>query len=1573
MSRTSFVRLLAAASTSFLFATFAASAQEILKIEDQGAVKKFVLAEDEVLLQGDTTNGERLRDDIEAALPGATVLETRHGEALTRLPQRIDRRKAAARQEAIQQAAPQYPSNPVLYHDGVPRTLGNRRYVGQRVLVELGQGKTLEQLRAETRAARAEASKLPGHALLTFEDGWQSLGASEGLNARGVKARPLLRRYAERMAVPNDPYVLDQWHIKNRGQAGGLVGADANLFQAWDMALGTNVTVVVVDDSLETTHPDLDENTPPANSGAHIDYRSGGTNPSPKAYDDAHGTSVAGVIAARGNNGIGVSGAAPNAQLLGVRLIGGFFDPQTAYDALTWQPAGFTSSVSNNSWGYGGVGMYALDPLERQALVDAATNHRGGLGQVTLFAAANNDRYFNGGGYTSQDANYQPFANSRFVIGVAACTNYGDHSYYSNRGASVLISAPSNGGSLGIFTTDNVGSSGYNSRLDPGGQPTDQAYTNSFGGTSSATPLTSGIVALMLSANPNLGYRDVMEILATTARKIDGTNPDWVTNGAGFDFAHAYGAGMVNAAAAVARASTWTNLPAVTTFSRTAPSLPASIPDASSTSVTRTFDFSNSANLRVEHVEVVIAATHPNRSDLEIAITSPSGTRSILNPIRVRPNVNYTGDDDRDIGSPGNGWVFMTTHHWGENSSGTWTVTARDGRSGSTGTLDSVQVRVYGTPAVPQRLRFAQKLVNVQEDAGTADLVVQRLGQTSTPAQVSYSVVGGSATRDVDYVLANGILSFAPGEAQKTITVSILDDALPESSENVFVVLSNPVGATLGGGSLCTLSISANDGNFVTIAAIDAEAAETPSNVPKNIARFAVTRAVVDDIPLTVGFTIDNSAGSASNGTDYALVSASVTIPAGLDSAFITVTPVDDGAFEGTETVRISLEPADDYALGAPDEATATILDNEIPEVNLLTSSTTLSETGLTNATLTVFRDAPAASELVVDLFIGGSAQPGLDYEALPTSVIIPANSAQTTLPVKPNDNFVFNPARTIFVQLGSKPDYKEGFNKSAEIRLVNDEPAPDAKKPAVTIATPKPKQRFAAGSLSTLPASGLAKDNLKVTSVQFRVNGGDWQAATLPDPPTSWSADLLAHSRPGPNLLEVRAKDEDGNFSLVVSRPFTIVQERSLTVTTVGPGSVTPGSGVFEAGQTYTLKAKPQTGNVFAGWTGDLSGSSKVLTFTMPDADTAVTATFMDNPFADSVIGRYTGPVSGASSLPELTGLLDITVTKTGAFTGKLWYEGIGYPLKGEFSGQGQFSGFVKRAKRVPLAVTLTLDLNPAGSLAITGAIDGNAQPSSVLAKRAGYDAKLKPLNAEFARGYTFYLPPLAPADLSKPQGYGVGTLSVSTAGVVKWAGLLGDGTKAAQSTVLDAQNTWPLYLPLYKGGGYIAGQVAHDTAAAGSDLSAALNWVKPPAPKDRYFPDGFTIEGTSFIGVNYTAPQKGARVLPGYDAAPANSGPLTLSAGNLNPAINKVLKLLPTNVAEILPLGADKLKISISAKTGAVSGSFVFPITRKVTPIKGVILQNKIGKGVGLFPGSTLNSPTLQTGRLDFEPATP
>jgi hypothetical protein len=210
---------------------------------------------------------------------------------------------------------------------------------------------------------------------------------------------------------------------------------------------------------------------------------------------------------------------------------------------------------------------------------------------------------------------------------------------------------------------------------------------------------------------------------------------------------------------------------------------------------------------------------------------------------------------------------------------------------------------------------------------------------------------------------------------------------------------------------------------------------------------------------------------------------------------------------------------------------------------------------------------------------------------------------------------------------------------------------------------------------------------------------------------------------------------------------------------------------------------------------------------------------------------------------------------------------------------------------------------------------------------------------------------------------------MSISTGGVVKWTATLNDGTAVTQSTVLDGQHRWPLYAPLYKSRGFISGDVVHNPAAIETDLSSSVNWVKLANPKDKYFPDGFAVTNHESLGVNYTAPARGQIVMPGLEAA----SPLTLKDGNLLAAgLSGSLTFSATNAITINS-NAEKLKLSLNAKTGALTGSFIFPVTRKVTPIKGVILQGKIGMGIGFFPGTTPFNSALQTGRLEFAPVVP
>ena len=135
-------------------------------------------------------------------------------------------------------------------------------------------------------------------------------------------------------------------------------------------------------------------------------------------------------------------------------------------------------------------------------------------------------------------ANYSGLANSRYVIAVGGVDHDGDYfnpddgtiTDYPEAGANVLVVAPTGSVSLdigldsgtgsGIWTTDLTGNNGYNSAGSLDGDFLDDTdYTSRFNGTSAATPMVSGVIALMLEANPNLTYRDVQEILVRSADK----------------------------------------------------------------------------------------------------------------------------------------------------------------------------------------------------------------------------------------------------------------------------------------------------------------------------------------------------------------------------------------------------------------------------------------------------------------------------------------------------------------------------------------------------------------------------------------------------------------------------------------------------------------------------------------------------------------------------------------------------------------------------------------------------------------------------------------------------------------------------------------------------------------------------------------------------------------------------------------------------------------------------------------------------------------------------------------------
>lgn len=1564
----------------FVIASNIAWGGPVYTIQDGGVPRQFEIADDEVSL---FRKGGGLAKDVKSNLGDALVVKDFGNRVVVRFP-KADWRKVVGPRVV---AGADY--EPVAYEQGMSRTDAARRIVTPQVLA-LGANEA-ELLRV-SGATGAKSTGVDGYVMLTFASASDALVGTEKLRKGGVKAEPQLRRQVSKRAVPNDLSFDQQWHLQNTGQGSGVPGTDINPLLAWDYDdfgllngfSGNGVTIAIVDDCLEVGQVDLSPNALPLGvGGPHHDFNGDDDNPSP-GFGDAHGTSCAGVAAGRGNNGFGISGSGPRATLLGLRLISGPFTDADELSAFTWTggsvPA--TIDISSNSWGpFDDVRLEGPGILSLSGLRTSAQSGRGGKGVVFCWAGGN-------GRYNDDNVNMDGYANSRYVIAVGAVGNNARQSGYSESGSPLLVCAPSDGGSLGIFTTDVTGAGGYD--------PSD--YTNSFGGTSSAAPLVAGVASLVLEANPALGYRDVMEILASTAGKVDQTHTGWALNGAGFTFNHSYGGGMVDATAAVVRAVDWVNLAAEAVDERilSSPAVPVGIPDGVPAGISRDFNFTGSL-LRVEHVEVQLDIAHAHRSDLQITITSPSGHVSRLIEKRSRP---VNGNSDVDYSDGNLGWIFSTTQHWGEAASGTWRVNINDTEPGTAGTLRKARVRLFGTPASSSsRITFEKKIENVSEVATNAPVLVRRLGSLAAAASVDYytgnrstatAATVGIIPPDGDFTSVSGTVQFAAGEQFKTITIPIHDDPDLEGDERFYVVLTNPLGASFGGITVQTIEIDDDEGNAVTVTATDFTASERNlATEPADNGVFTIRRKLAEPFPLVVKYTLTQPSAVPAPGDvnyathilDYLELPLTATIPANASSVDVIIQPRNDRFSEGTEIVELSLTPDAAYNLGLPNASLVNIVDNDLVPVSVTSSVASIVESSPNNVDFTITRDTPQLdAPLNISLEPSGSAEPGVDYDPpFPAFLTIPAGTASVTVSIKPNDNNFFNPLKTVILGVSQGQEYKEGFFRTVEVRIFDDEPVPDAIRPTVTIATPTKAQRIDHPALVT--ATGTATDNpdslgnTNAAQVRFRLNGGAWNVATLTN--NDWSADITTLAAFGDNLIDVYSIDEAGNESKISSQGFTYVKIRNLTMTVTGPGTVSAdfvGTKPLEVGQSYAIIAKPNSGaNLFDGWSGEFTATSKQLSFTMPDLDIALTATFASALINESVIGKFAGNVSrSTASLFDVatSGYFSATIGKTGKFSGKLIYDGVTYAVRGETTAQGQFIGEIPRKKNTPLLLTLSLDTSLVGSKGLSGTVSADGIDSEIFCPKVLTKAEALVATVGLAGSYTFQLPVTDLLDDSKPQGTGVGTLTLDIKGNVRWSGLLSDGTKVGQAAPLSNNKTWPFFLRLYKGRGVMLGTVTMDKTQATTDLAASLNWHKLGDARDKFFPGGFLILDTQMLGSAYVRPVEGQRVLPSFASG---NGTLILEEGNFRvPFAAKTVGITDRNKITIAPLGADKLTLGITVSTGAVVGNFIHPVTGKKTKITGVVLQ-KTERAVGIFEGSTPSSTALQTGRLSITPIVP
>ena len=313
------------------------------------------------------------------------------------------------------------------------------------------------------------------------------------------------------------------------------------------------------------------------------------------------------------------------------------------------------------------------------------TEGRNGKGSIYIWAS--------GDGGALDDCNCDGYASSIWTISINAVGIDGSVAVYDESCASTLATTFSNSKNPdidGISTTDLYGK-----------------CTNKHSGTSAAAPEAAGVVALTLSINPELTWRDVQHIIVLTSKRraLHDSIHLWKKNGIGLEFNHLFGFGILDAGSMVKAAKLWVNVPErriCTGPKYTLGGLDNTFFSSDDPNQPYRFEFESDACANtdnqvvfLEHAQIVMTIKSSRRGDLQVNTTSPMETSSII--LNRRPN-----DSDSQDGFIA--WPFTTTQLWGENPKGKWSVSVDLDSNSSVdhlGYVMDVQLVLYGTKEPP--------------------------------------------------------------------------------------------------------------------------------------------------------------------------------------------------------------------------------------------------------------------------------------------------------------------------------------------------------------------------------------------------------------------------------------------------------------------------------------------------------------------------------------------------------------------------------------------------------------------------------------------------------------------------------------------------------------------------------------------------------------------------------------------------------------------------------------------------------------------------------------------------------
>jgi len=439
------------------------------------------------------------------------------------------------------------------------------------------------------------------------------------------------------------------------------------------------------------------------------------------------------------------------------------------------------------------------------------------------------------------------------------------------------------------------------------------------------------------------------------------------------------------------------------------------------------------------------------------------------------------------------------------------------------GPADNATVTITDNESAPTATLVATDSAATEAAGNSGTFTVTLSGQSATATSVNFSR-GGTAANSTDYSNIGGSVSVPAGSTTAAVTISPVEDTTFEGSETVILTLFAGTGYAVGAQNSGTVTIADNDSApAATITATDSASSEGPLNT----GTFTVTLSNPSSTATNVNFTVG---GTATNGTDYTTITASVSVLAGSTTATKLITPTDDSVYEGTETVVLTLAAGTGYSIGSFSAATVTLADSESPPVATITATdNAATETAGNTGTFTITLSGLSSSATTVNFTAGGSAVNGTDYTSIGTSVSITAGATTKTITITPTDDAIVEGNETLVVTLASGTGYSLGAPGNAAVAITDNEAVP-----TVTLTASDASAAESGGDTATLWVTLSAVSSAN-TVVNFTVAGSATSGADY----TALSSSVTILSGATSALLTITPLDDatfEGSETLVLT-----------------------------------------------------------------------------------------------------------------------------------------------------------------------------------------------------------------------------------------------------------------------------------------------------------------------------------------------------------------------------------------------------------------------------------------------------